>query len=240
MPYQWITHDPAAPRIDPCFPQARDGAYHESVGCGIRRAARLTRRSNLGASPGGSRADRRAHLHRRSRALDGTGHGCAGWEIVFVGAALQANAWIGPETKVERLGGRLVLPGLVDSHIHASMISDIDVCDLKSREMTLREIAAFAADCIEHYHIPEGEWLSVHQWNYAKGNQPDPVYRTLRAALDEASATRPIELRGNDGHHNAFNSMALARAKNRQGIVVGLSKATLAADFASLEAIRRS
>jgi len=156
-------------------------------------------------------------------------------KIVFVGTALQANAWIGPETKVERLGGRLVLPGLVDSHIHASMISDIDVCDLKSRDMTLREITAFAADCIERYHIPEGEWLSVHQWNYAKGNQPDSVYRTLRAALDKASAGRPIELRGNDGHHNAFNSMALARAKNRQGIVVGLSKATLATDFASLK-----
>ncbi len=154
--------------------------------------------------------------------------------IIFVGAAAGANAWIGPKTKVERLGGRLVLPGLVDSHIHASMISDIDVCDLKSREMTLRELTVFVAGCIERYQIPQGEWLSVHQWNYAKGNQPDPVYRTLRLALDKASAGRLVELRGNDGHHNAFNSMALARAKNRQGIVVGLSKATLVTDFASL------
>jgi predicted amidohydrolase YtcJ len=156
-------------------------------------------------------------------------------QIVFVGAQRAASAWIGPQTKVERLGGRLVLPGLVDAHIHASMISDIDVCDLKSGEMTLREISAFAAHCIERYQIPAGEWLSLHQWNFAKGNQPGPDYKTLRAALDKASVAHPIELRGNDGHHNAFNSMALARARNRQGIVVGLSKATLESDFADLK-----
>jgi len=154
--------------------------------------------------------------------------------IVYVGNVAGAQRLVGPHTQTEQLHGRLVLPGLVDAHIHASMISDIDVCDLKSGERTLREISAFAADCIKKYQIPDGEWLSVHQWNYAKGNLPDPDYPTLRVALDKGSTSHPIELRGNDGHHNAFNSMALARAKNDRGVIVGFSKATLNSDFRDL------
>ena len=71
----------------------------------------------------------------------------------------------------------------------------------------------------------------VYQWNYTAGNQPDPEYPTLRAALDRASTTHPIELQGNDGHHGAYNSAALALAKNKDGVPVGLSKATIARDF---------
>ena len=54
----------------------------------------------------------------------------------------------------------------------------------------------------------------------------------MRAALDLASREVPIQLIGNDGHHGGFNSAALARAKNLSGVQVGLSRATLAKDFA--------
>ena len=37
---------------------------------------------------------------------------------------------------------------------------------------------------------------------------------------------------GNDGHHGAFNSLALAQARNAKGQTVGLSKATLGGEFA--------
>jgi predicted amidohydrolase YtcJ len=73
----------------------------------------------------------------------------------------------------------------------------------------------------------------VHQWNYTNGNQPDADHPTLLATLDKVSRTTPIQLLGNDGHHGAFNSAALALARNAQGRVVGLSKATLSADFAA-------
>lgn len=46
--------------------------------------------------------------------------------IVFVGSSSRARAWIGPDTEVVDLQGRLVLPGLIDSHAHAtSGVSDI-------------------------------------------------------------------------------------------------------------------
>jgi predicted amidohydrolase YtcJ len=53
----------------------------------------------------------------------------------------------------------------------------------------------------------------------------------LRAALDAASTTVEIQLLGNDGHHGAFNSVALAQARDPAGKVIGLSKLTLAAQF---------
>lgn len=152
-------------------------------------------------------------------------------KIVFVGSKADAGAWIGPKTKVEHAAGRLVLPGLYDSHIHPSGIVDLDVCDLKSGGKSLKQMADFVRGCIERYRVPAGEWVSVRQWNFSNGNEPDAAVPTLRAALDLASTAHPIQLLGNDGHHGAFNSLALARAKNGAGKVVGYSKATLAGDL---------
>jgi predicted amidohydrolase YtcJ len=152
--------------------------------------------------------------------------------IVFVGSNSEAAEWIGPRTKTESLHGELVLPGLIDSHIHATGIVDLDVCDLKSGPKSLGALTEFVRGCIKRYKPPAGEWLSVRQWNFSDGNQPDAAHPTLRAALDLASKEIPIQLLGNDGHHGAFNSAALARAMNPKGVKVGLSRKTLANDFA--------
>src|SRR5882757_6573997 len=152
-------------------------------------------------------------------------------KVVFVGSAADAKRWIGPATQVELLGGRLVLPGLVDAHMHPLDIVDLDVCDLDSHPMPLEELSAFVGKCLARYHTPAGERLVVHQWSYTAGNQPDPAHPTLRAALDAVSTKVQIQLLGNDGHHGAFNSLALAQAKNSKGTVIGLSKATLAGEF---------
>ena len=152
-------------------------------------------------------------------------------KIVFVGSTADAQKWIGPGTKTEQLGGRLVLPGLIDSHMHPLDIVDLDVCNLDSKPLTLKELAAFVAQCVAHYKTQPGQQLIVHQWSYTAGNQPDAQFPTLRAALDAASTQVQIQLLGNDGHHGAFNSLALAHAKNTKGQTVGLSKATLAGEF---------
>src|SRR5260370_16179123 len=69
-------------------------------------------------------------------------------KVVFVGSAADAERFIGPATQVEPLGGRLVLPGLVDAHIHPLDIADLDVCDLNSRPMSLKELSAFVRKCL--------------------------------------------------------------------------------------------
>jgi predicted amidohydrolase YtcJ len=150
-----------------------------------------------------------------------------GERIVFVGTNDAAAAWIGPQTRVERLGGKLVLPGLIDSHIHPIGIVDLDVCNLNNEPKSLAEMTEFVRGCIVHYKIPEGQWVSVRQWNVSNGNQPDATHPTFRAALDLVSMKHPVQLLGNDGHRSAFNSVALARATDDAGKVIGYSKATL-------------
>ena len=153
--------------------------------------------------------------------------------IVFIGSTADAAPFVGPDTHTVRLAGARVVPGLIDAHVHPLDIVDLDVCDLNSKPVSLRELSAFVKHCIARYHTPAGGRLIVHQWNHIDGNAPDSGFPTLRAALDAASTRQQIQLLGNDGHHGAFNSLALAAAKNSAGRTVGLSKATLEGDLSA-------
>jgi len=154
-------------------------------------------------------------------------------EIVFVGSDADARAYIGPKTTVHELEKKMVLPGLHDVHIHPLWIAQPDVCDLESQPRSLDELVPLLSDCLRRYAIPPGEWLSVDQWNFSSGNQASERYPTIRAALDAVSTDHPIILSGNDGHHGAVNSAALARARDAEGNVMGLSAQTLRSAFAS-------
>jgi hypothetical protein len=127
----------------------------------------------------------------------------------------------------------MVLPGLHDTHLHPLWIAKGDICDLESQPRTLEAYVPFLRGCLSRYQVPEGEWLWAEQWNFAIGNQPSTRYPTMRAALDAVSTQHPIVLLGNDGHHTAVNSAALARAKNSAGEAVGLTAETLQSTFAS-------
>ncbi len=155
-----------------------------------------------------------------------------GNEIIYVGGEQNIDQYIDDRTDVRDLGGRMLMPGIYDSHIHAAGIADLDICDMRGEGFTLEEMAVFVRACIEKYQVPEGEWLIVSQWAFSYGNQPSKNVPTLRAALDAASTKHPIMLAGNDGHHNAVNSAALAKAKDKQGTVVGINKETLKTIFA--------
>ncbi|MFO1468402.1 MAG: amidohydrolase family protein [Steroidobacteraceae bacterium] len=175
--------------------------------------------------------------HARILTQDGAHHqaqalASASGRILYVGTDAGAQALASPTARQVDAGGHLVLPGLIDAHIHPLGIVQFDSCDLKSQAMSLAQISTVVRACIEKFKPAAGEWLTVDQWNYAGDNAPDRDLPTLRAALDRASATVPIQLRGNDGHHGGFNSAALARASNAAGHRVGLSRSTLASDFA--------
>jgi len=160
-----------------------------------------------------------------------------GGKIIFAGSNTEVARYIGPKTRVQSAGGKLVLPGLIDAHVHPIGIVDFGGCNLQAKPKTLAEIASFVRQCIEKQRVPPGHWLAVSQWEYAAGNQTDPQHLTLRAALDAASTQNPIVMTGWDGHHVVFNSAALAMAKNAKGEVVGYSKQTLATDFAKYKAV---
>jgi predicted amidohydrolase YtcJ/quercetin dioxygenase-like cupin family protein len=154
-------------------------------------------------------------------------------KIVFVGDGEDVGDFIGPDTQVRDLAGQMVLPGLHDTHLHPLYIAAGDICDLDNQPRTLDAFVPFLSDCLRRYQIPEGEWLWADQWSFVIGNQPSERYPTMRAALDAVSTQHPIVLYGNDGHHYAVNSAALARAQSPAGDAVGLTAETLQSTFAS-------
>jgi predicted amidohydrolase YtcJ len=152
--------------------------------------------------------------------------------IAYVGDEAGAARYIGDDTVVVDLDGKMILPGLHDMHIHAMAIIDQGGCDLHSTPMTLAQLAEVVSACVETQELATGQWLSVDQWNFTRGNQPDAQLQTLRQALDVGAPENPVILWGNDGHHSAVNSAALARALNEKGEAIGINAASLADYFA--------
>ncbi len=157
-----------------------------------------------------------------------------GDEIVFVGTSEKAERYAGPETTRVDLGGKLVLPGLHDAHLHPISAMAVDTCTIDKRVLPLDQLSAFVAGCVARFKPKPGEWMYAALWEFERGNQPGSQFKTIRAALDVAAPNNPVLLEGTDGHHFAVNSLALATAKNAKGEIVGLSAKTLKTDFADL------
>lgn len=155
-----------------------------------------------------------------------------GDSIVFVGSNDDAADYVGEGTAVRDMGGAMIMPGLHDMHIHALGIVEPDMCDLGSQRLSLEQMVPVLKDCLEKYRVAPGEWLIVLQWAFSSGNEPSERLPNIRAALDAVSTEHPIFLWGDDGHHGAANSAALAQARDAAGKVVGLNAATLATEFA--------
>ncbi len=105
------------------------------------------------------------------------------------------------------LGGRCVLPGLTDSHIHlrwaAITLQMVDLGGCRSLEEMLARVAARAAQ------TPPGEWLSGHSWNQEEWHER----RFPTAAdLDRVAPHCPTALTAKSGHVLAANSAAMAAA----------------------------
>lgn len=155
----------------------------------------------------------------------------ANGRIIYLGSSDELSSYIGKNTQQHDLASKMMLPGFHDVHIHALDIIEREACDLDSESMSLDDMVPFLQSCIERFKLADGEWLDVALWNFYNGNEPSDQYPSLRSALDAVSTQHPIVLRGNDGHHYAVNSLALARAKDLSANAVGLNKQTLATTF---------
>ncbi len=155
--------------------------------------------------------------------------------IIYVGDNTGAARYLGAGTREINAAGKVVLPGLHDVHIHPFGLVSNSLCDLESEPLSLAALSTVLTQCIADAALPEGEWLTVDQWNFTKGNTPSDTLPTLRAALDAASTKHPIFLRGNDGHHGGANSLALASARNADNVTVGINRHTVNTDFAAYQ-----
>jgi len=133
--------------------------------------------------------------------------------IVYVGNDQGARGYIGKQTKVIDLHGRMVMPGLVDTHNHAiaggSQLLD---CDLNYAPLTVAQFQQKIQACLDETHGKEPDrYLTVVGW-YRQAMQPSGTQVT-KANLDALKTHRPIIVRSTDGHTTLGNSRALALAK---------------------------
>ena len=72
-----------------------------------------------------------------------------GGKITFVGDAEHAQSLVGRQTKVLRLKGVSVWPGLIDSHIHLMEGAlSMDACTAEDAYLPLEQVAPIIRDCV--------------------------------------------------------------------------------------------
>lgn len=130
-----------------------------------------------------------------------------GDRIVAVGSASDIDAWRGASTKVIDAGGKLLLPGFNDSHVHfidgGLQLDSIDLRNTTGPEDFAKKVAERAKI------TPKGEWITGGDWDEEKW--PNPQLPT-RQMIDAVTPDNPVFLNRYDGHEVLVNSVALKLA----------------------------
>ena len=113
----------------------------------------------------------------------------------------------GAATRLLDLGGRTLVPGFIDAHLHflayGLSLREIDLMNAPSRAVALERVAARAAT------TPTGRWLTGRGWDQMLW--PESVFPTA-AQLDAVTPDHPAFLRRKCGHAGWANSLALKLA----------------------------
>lgn len=129
-----------------------------------------------------------------------------GDRLVYVGDDAGVAAYIGTNTKVVDLGGKTVIPGLVEGHMHVTGLgNNLMVLDVfwKPKQVILDLVAEAAATA------KPGEWIQGRGWMNTVWE--DTAYPT-KEDLDAVAPNNPVYLRRADGHMGWANSAALELA----------------------------
>ena len=128
-------------------------------------------------------------------------------KVFSVGEDAEIERLRGAATKVIDAGGKLVLPGFVDCHIHFLEGSiSLGQANLEGAKNPA-DIQGILREYAEKH--PGNGWILGGGWNYAmfgEENLPNKRY------LDELFPNRPVFLYGYDGHTSWANSNALQLA----------------------------
>ncbi len=128
--------------------------------------------------------------------------------IVYVGDDAGSAAFTGKRTRVIDLQGRMLMPGLVDAHMHPlSGGKRLLHCNLNYEALTVAQFQARIQSCAEQDRKDGKRWLLVVNW-FQQGMLPAGV-ETTRATLDAIKTDRPIVVRSSFGHSNLVNSKGL-------------------------------
>ncbi|MBI3796381.1 MAG: amidohydrolase, partial [Deltaproteobacteria bacterium] len=134
--------------------------------------------------------------------------------ILAVGAERDLDSLVSPRTQKFSCGGRTILPGFIDSHLHlfswASRFCGIDLSTARS----IPEIHRLLAKRLS-YSSP-GEWLRGYGYDeFFLSEKRHPT----RQEMDLVSSDLPIILRHRTGHAAVLNSVGLRQAGIHQHFV---------------------
>jgi predicted amidohydrolase YtcJ len=125
--------------------------------------------------------------------------------IVLVGTSEEARKLVGPDTRLIDAGGKSVVPGLIDSHVHALTVVEGESRGPFRALRSVSEIQAWIRE--QAAKAPPGQWIwtpRVYPTRLEERRFP------TRAELDAASSDRPV---GVDGAYAlVLNTAALAAA----------------------------
>jgi predicted amidohydrolase YtcJ len=136
-------------------------------------------------------------------------------KIIKRGTTSEMKLWKGSRTEVIDLAGKMVLPGLIDSHLHM-VGTGVALSQINCRTPPIKSVANLVDAVREKASdVKPGEWILGRGWDQAKlSDHRDPN----RWDLDEVSPENPVWLTRTCGHISVVNSRALE--------IAGVSKDT--------------
>ncbi len=141
-------------------------------------------------------------------------------KIIAVGSDADTRSLIGAKTRMIDAGGKLVIPGFNDAHVHfmgtGEQLSAVDLRSSKSPEEFVQRLKAFAAK------LPKGRWILGGRWDHENWT---PNSLPTAAMMDAATPDNPVFVSRLDGHMAVANSLAMKLAgvnKNTADVVGGL------------------
>jgi predicted amidohydrolase YtcJ len=127
--------------------------------------------------------------------------------IVFVGSDRDAAAYRGPRTRLIDLGGKTVLPGLIDAHVHlpelGANLSRVDLVGVRDEEEAVERVVARART------TPKGEWIIGWGWDEGAWASHYPTMELLSRRVPD----HPVFLRGLHTFASWGNRLAFDRAR---------------------------
>lgn len=136
----------------------------------------------------------------------------AGGKIIYVGSDAGVDGYIGKQTQLIDLAGRMLMPGFVDAHMHPGDGGRaMTLCDLKYQTMTRAQFQASIQACLDADKEKGPDvWLEVGSWDRMGMTGLDGD--ADKSTLDALKTRRPIQVRSTDFHTVLTNSRGLELA----------------------------
>lgn len=136
----------------------------------------------------------------------------SGGKIVYVGSDAGVDGYIGKQTQLIDLAGRMLMPGFVDAHMHPGDGGRaMTLCDLKYQTMTRAQFQASIQACLDADKDKGPDvWLEVGSWDRMGMTGLDGD--ADKSTLDALKTQRPIQVRSTDFHTVLTNSRGLELA----------------------------